>query len=59
MTGPTATTARDLIANGACSAACLLAPDRSTRCSCRCGGVHHGALAEALVAGLETERTAA
>ena len=41
----------ELVRSGQCSAQCLLAsePGGERECSCKCGGRHHGALANALV----------
>lgn len=35
-----------LIKSGACCAACLVAGTDESRCSCVCGGKHHGALGD-------------
>lgn len=64
MTAPplpivTVTTARGLLTTGACTAACLLAVAPDPACSCRCGGRHHGVLADAPVSLDENERNAA
>ena len=33
----------ELLSSGRCSASCLLAAEAKGICTCRCGGVHHGA----------------
>lgn len=45
---PETLTARDLLADGDCTAACLLA-FADDLCQCRCGGRYHGDLLEAVV----------
>lgn len=42
--------ARDILADGECSAACLLAFGPGD-CQCRCGGLYHGALLDEKVSG--------
>ena len=49
-------TALQVLRTGQCSASCLLGTETG-RCSCRCGGSHHGSLTAILEHQAEAERT--